>query len=198
MSSPIDTEQSLVPIEAVEQAILVLRGRRVILDADLARLYGVSTARLNQQVRRNPDRFPEDFMFQLTAQETQNLMLQNATSSWGGRRKPPLAFTKHGALMAATVLNTPRAVEVGVYVVRAFIRLREVLTSHAELSHKLSELAAQVNSHDEQIAAVIEAINELLAPPETPQRQIGFRVRERQRRYVRSRNGKGAKSIEQH
>ena len=185
MSSRSSGEEALVPIEAIAQAILILRGQKVILDADLARLYGVTTTRLNEQVRRNSDRFPSDFMFQLTPDELRNLMSQNATSSWGGRRKPPLAFTEHGALMAATVLNTPRAVEVGVYVVRAFIRLRELLASHTELSHKLMELESRLDGHDEQIGALMQAIRQLLAPPESPKRQIGFRVRERRERYAK-------------
>jgi hypothetical protein len=112
------------------------------------------------------------------------LRLQNATSSWGGRRYRPFAFTEHGALMAASVLNTPRAVEISVYVVRAFILLRELAASHTELSHKLVELEDRVDIHDEQIAALIDTIRQLLAPPETPQRQIGFRVRERRRKYA--------------
>ena len=177
-------EQSLVPVEAIASAILVLRGQRVILDADLARLYGVTTARLNQQVRRNLDRFPEDFVFQLREEEFENLMLQNATSSLhGGRRKLPLAFSEHGALMAASVLNSPRAVEVSVYVVRAFIKLREILYSHSDLAHKLDELERRVDRHDEEIGALIEAIRQLLAPPDSPNRKLGFRLKERRGRY---------------
>ncbi|MDO8587349.1 MAG: ORF6N domain-containing protein [Armatimonadota bacterium] len=185
MSSRSSAEEAVVPVEAIAQAILILRGQKVILDADLARLYGVTTTRLNQQVRRNAERFPADFMFQITTEELRNLMLQNATSSWGGRRKLPFAFTEHGALMAATVLSTPRAVEVGVYVVRAFIRLRELLASHAELSHKLIELEDRLDGHDEQIGALMAAIRQLLAAPEKPERQIGFRVRERRKRYAK-------------
>jgi hypothetical protein len=198
MSSQINASQDAVPIETIAQTILVLRGQKVILDADLARLYGVTTTRLNQQVRRNSERFPADFVFQLTEDELENLMLQNATSSWGGRRKPPLAFTEHGALMAASVLNTPRAAEIGVYVVRAFIRLRELLATHAELSHKLLELEIRVDGHDEQITALIEAIRQLLAPEQTSQRQIGFRVKERRRRYAGLRDEKGTHGVDQH
>ena len=181
-----ENEYSLVPIESIAQTILVLRGQRVILDADLARLYGVTTKRLNEQVRRNAERFPSDFMFQLTDEEAHNLRSQNATSSsgYGGRRYRAYAFTEHGALMAATVLNTPTAVNASVYVVRAFIRLRELLAGHVELSQKLVELAEHVDSHDEQIAALIEAIRQLLAPPETPQRRMGYRVREKRRPYI--------------
>ena len=180
------TEQSLVPVEAIASAILVLRGQRVILDADLAKLYGVTTARLNQQVRRNLDRFPEDFVFQLGQDEYDGLMLQFATSKIGrgGRRKLPLAFTEHGALMAASVLNSPRAVEVSVYVVRAFIKLREILYSHADLAHKLDELERRVDRHDDEIGALIEAIRELLAPPDSPSGKLGFRLKERRAKYV--------------
>jgi len=186
-----ETVYSLVPIERIAQYILMLRGQRVILDADLAKLYGVSTKRLNEQVRRNTDRFPADFMFQLSDEEARNLKSHFATSSsgHGGRRKLPLAFTEHGALMAASVLNSPRAVEVSVYVVRAFVRMREMLAAHEELSEKLAELESRVDGHDENISALMEAIRQLLAPPDPPHRKIGFRVRERKRRYVVRRAG---------
>lgn len=181
-----ETEYSLVPTEAITQVIILLRGQKVILDADLARLYGVTTKRLNEQVRRNPDRFPADFVFQLSDEEARNLRSHFATSSsgYGGRRHKPYAFTEHGALMAASVLNSPRAVEVGVYVVRAFVRMRELLAGHAELSHKLAELEGRVDGHDEHIAALIEAIRQLLTPPDPPQRRLGFRARERKRPYI--------------
>lgn len=179
-------EQSLVPLEAIAGLILVLREQKVILDTDLARLYGTSTMRLNEQVKRNRERFPEDFMFQLTNEENQSLISQIAISKIGrgGRRTLPYAFTEHGALMVASVLNTPRAVEASVYVVRAFIRLRELLYTHAELSQKLAELESRVDNHDDDIAMLLEAIRQLLTPPETPQRRIGYRVREPGRRYV--------------
>jgi hypothetical protein len=127
---------ALVEVNDVESRILLIRGRRVILDADLAALYGVPTKRLNEQVRRNWDRFPEDFVFQLSLRELFNLKSQFATSSleWGGRRKLPLAFSEHGAIQAANVLNSPRAVRASVYVVRAFVKLREVLATHAQLA----------------------------------------------------------------
>ena len=118
---------ALTRIENIARAILVLRGHRVLLDAELAALYGVTTRRLNEQVRRNRSRFPADFLFELSAEEFANLKSHFATSSWGGRRKLPLAFTEHGAIMAATVLNSPRAVEMSIYVVRAFVKLRELL-----------------------------------------------------------------------
>lgn len=126
----------LLPLEAITQRIVVLREQKVLIDADLAALYGVQTRRLNEQVRRNKARFPEDFIFELSAGEFANLKSQIATSSWGGRRKLPLAFTEHGAIMAATVLNTPRAGEVSVYVVRAFVKLRELVSSHQRAGQK--------------------------------------------------------------
>jgi hypothetical protein len=129
-----------LPLQAITQRILVIREQKVLLDSDLAILYGVETRRLNEQVRRNRARFPADFIFELSPKEFADLKSQFATSSWGGRRKLPLAFTEHGAIMAATVLNTPRAVEVSVYVVRAFVQLRELAGSHRELAKRLDEL----------------------------------------------------------
>jgi hypothetical protein len=127
-------QEELQPLEAITQHILLLRGQKVLLDADLAALYGVETRRLNEQVRRNLDRFPSDFIFEITNEELSNLKSHFATSSWGGRRKLPLAFTEHGAIMAATVLKSRRAIDVSVYVVRAFIQLRELVASNKELA----------------------------------------------------------------
>jgi len=167
-------------VEPIERSIYVVRGQRVMLDADLARFYGVTTKRLNQQVTRNIDRFPEDFSFQLTSQEYEALRLQIATSKVGrgGRRYLPRVFTEHGALMAANVINSPVAVKASVQVVRAFVRLRQVLAQHVELAHKLAELESHVTEHDEQIRALFAAIRQLMSPPEPPPRKIGFRVRE--------------------
>ena len=153
-----------------------------MLDADLAELYGVSTKRFNEQVRRNSERFPRDFMFQLTVQEVTNLRSQIATSSlpgdhsnWGGRRYLPHVFTEHGAIMAATILNTSLATEVSVFVVRAFVRLREMVAANKELSKKLDELERRVSHHDEAITSIVKAIRELATPPEPkPKRRIGF------------------------
>jgi len=150
-----------------------------MLDADLAALYGVETRRLNEQVRRNADRFPEDFVFQVTPVEFANLKSQFATSSWGGRRKLPLAFTEHGAIMAAMVLNSPRATEVSVYVVRAFVQLRDTLVAHKELAQRLDQLEAKIQrklvTHDQAIAGILDAIRQLMAPPPAPKRRpIGF------------------------
>lgn len=170
-----------ISIDRIAHSIVILRGHKVLLDADLAALYGVSTTRLNQQVRRNLDRFPPDFMFQLTTQEHQALMLQFATSNKpnrGGRRKLPLVFTEHGAIQAANVLNAPRAVEMGIYVVRAFVQLRGLLASNKELARRLDQLEARIEkkltSHDDTIAAMLSAIRELMSPPTTKSRPIGF------------------------
>lgn len=166
--------ESLIPDEQIERSILLLRGHRVILDADLAALYGVTTARLNQQVRRNMDRFPEDFAFLLTKAEFGDLKLHFASSSsgWGGRRKPPFAFTEHGALMAANVLKTPTAVTTSVQVVRAFVRLREMLVTNKELARRLDVLERK---YDAQFKVVFDAIRQLMAPPPAPsKRRIGF------------------------
>ena len=174
-----------MPAERIAHRIVVVRGEKVLLDADLAELYGVSTGRLNEQVRRNLARFPGDFLFRLANHEIRNLKPQFATSSWGGRRKLPFAFTEHGAIMVATILNTPRAVDVSVFVVRAFVRLREVLATHRELAKKLAELErkteALVLKHDvlaartrAQFTEVIEALRALMNPPAPVKRPIGF------------------------
>jgi hypothetical protein len=170
------------PVEQIVSRILLVRGHKVMLDADLAELYGISTGRFNQQVQRNRDRFPGDFMFQLTNQEVERLRSQIAISidetrvaGRGGRRYLPHAFTEHGAIMAATILNTPRATEVSVFVVRAFVRLREMVAANKELAKKLDELERRVSHHDEAITSIVKAIRELAMPPEPkPKRRIGF------------------------
>jgi hypothetical protein len=168
----------LVPVEAVVSKIYVIRGHKVMLDADLANLYGVTTKRLNEQVRRNTERFPADFMFQLTREEFDHLKSQIATSSngsgHGGRRTLPFAFTEHGAIMAATVLNSKQAVETGIFVVRAFVQLREMLAGQRQLAHRLEELEKRLTEHDENFRLVFEAIRQLLADDEKPKKKIGF------------------------
>ena len=167
---------AFVPVEHIAHSIRIFRGHKVLLDAELAALYGISTARLNQQIRRNVERFPGDFMFQLSTAEYAALMLQNATSKTGrgGRRKLPLVFTEHGAIMAATVLNSSRAVEMSVYVVRAFVKLREALTSNEELTQKLDQLERRLQTHDQAIVGILKAIRELMNPPGPKRRGIGF------------------------
>lgn len=164
-------------IGEVAQRILIVRGQRVLLDADLARFYGETTKRLNQQVRRNRERFPEDFMFELTAEEFADLRLQSATSSagHGGRRYAPLAFTEHGAIMASMVLNSERATALSVYVVRAFVELRALLASNKELAAKVNSLERKVSVHERSIGQLADAMSELLAAPAPPpKRPIGF------------------------
>ena len=162
----------------VESRILVLRRHKVLLDTDLAALYGVPVKRLNEQVKRNRERFPSDFMFQLTTQEYQALRSQFSTSKpgRGGRRFLPYAFTEHGAIMAATVLNSQRAIKMSVFVVRAFVRLRETLATNRQLASKLDELERRLETHDTRIQELIEAIRELMIPPESPRRKIGFQL----------------------
>jgi hypothetical protein len=168
-------KDSLVPVERIEKAILLIRGQKVILDHDLADLYEVSTKRLNERVRRNLARFPEDFMFQLTEEEAEALRSQFATSkkSRGGRRYLPYVFTEQGVSMLSSVLNSERAIEVNIAIMRAFVRLREMLASHKDLSRKLDELEKKYDSH---FKIVFEAIRQLMAPPtETEKkRRIGF------------------------
>jgi len=166
---------TLVPIEVIESKILLIRGHKVMLDADLAELYGVTTGRLNEAVKRNIDRFPEDFMYQLTEEEFDILRSQFATSSsnWGGRRYPPYAFTEQGVAMLSSVLKSKQAVQVNILIMRAFVRLREMIASHKELARKLEELEKK---YDTQFRAVFDAIRQLMAPPEKPQRPIGFQA----------------------
>jgi hypothetical protein len=166
-----------VPTERIAGAIRIVRGHKVLLDADLAALYGVATRVLVQAVKRNLDRFPADFMFQITDQEVAALRSQSVISNAGrgGRRYRPYAFSEHGALMAAAVLNTPRAVEMSLYVVRAFVWLRETLRANRALANKLDELEQRVGTHDRDIAGIVRAIRELTAAPEPARkRRIGF------------------------
>jgi hypothetical protein len=160
----------------VDSRILHLRNHKVILDSDLAELYRVSVKRLNEQVKRNRERFPTDFLFRLTAKEFESLRSQNATSTRGGRRYLPYAFTEHGAIMAATILNSKRAIEMSVFVVRAFVRLRETMAANRKIAGKLQELETRLEKHDTAIQDIIDAIKELMAPEEPPRRKIGFQL----------------------
>jgi len=160
----------------IESQIFLVRGQRVLLDADLAALYNVEVRALNQAVKRNANRFPPDFVFQLTVEENRALRSQAVISNGrGGRRYAPNAFTEHGAIMAASVLNSPRAVEMSIFVVRAFLRLRETLANHKALAAKLAELEERLETTDLKIVKIIDAIHELAMPPEKPSRKIGFR-----------------------
>jgi hypothetical protein len=171
-------KQTLILVDQIEPLILEIRGHKVLLDKDLAELYGVSIKRLNEQVRRNRERFPDDFMFQLTPEEDQSLRSQNATLKRGRgqhRKYLPYAFTEHGTIMAATILNSPRAVEVSVFVVRAFVKLRQLALAHKDLAAKLAELERKVVGHDDAIRQLVAAIRQLMAPPvDNPKRRIGF------------------------
>jgi hypothetical protein len=172
----VEEKTTIVPIERVQNRILLIRGQKVILDSDLAGLYGVTTTRLNEQVKRNVERFPSDFTFRLTKEEFDILKSHFATSSsgWGGRRKLPYAFTEHGAIMAASVLNSQRAVQVSIYVVRAFVQLRLAVSTHKELDYKLQQLEHKLQKHDKQIGALITAIRQLLQPPAEARPRIPF------------------------
>ena len=166
------------PVEFAETKIQMIREQKVILDFHLAGLYGVETKILNKAVTRNIDRFPPDFIFRLTNEEWDSLKFQFGTSKSGrgGRRYLPYAFTEHGALMAASVLNSPKAVKASILVVRAFIRLREIVTNNKELAQKLKELELKIETHDEQITDIFNAITKLLEPPKVTKRKIGFEV----------------------
>ena len=165
----------LLPVGQIAQRILWIRERKIILDADLAELYGTQTKRLNEQIKRNRDRFPDDFIFQLTADEKSEVVA-NCDHLERLKYSPrlPYAFTEHGALMVAAVLNTPRAVDVSVYVVRAFVKLREILAFNKDLAAKLTELEQRVSIHDATIGELIDAIRQLMAPEPGKKRSIGF------------------------
>lgn len=178
-------KEAIVPLENIQSRILLIRGEKVMIDADLAKLYGVTTRRLNEQVKRNKDRFPVDFMFQLTADEKEQVVancdhLQNLKYS----PNLPYAFTEHGAIMLASVLNSQRAIEASLFVVRAFVRLRDLLATHKELGQKLNEHEQRISRHDADIQAIVKAIRQLMTPPEKPKRRIGFRVGERKVSYT--------------
>ncbi len=163
----------MLPVEIIEKKILLIRGEKVMLDADLAELYGVETKMLIRAVKRNLERFPEDFMIQLGAGEFENLRFQFGTSSrWGGRRYLPYAFTEQGVAMLSSVLNSERAVKVNIEIMRAFVKLRQMLASNVELSRRLNSLE---NKYDSQFKAVFDAIRQLMAPSEPKKKKIGFK-----------------------
>ncbi|HEY4478487.1 MAG TPA: ORF6N domain-containing protein [Candidatus Paceibacterota bacterium] len=173
------SETSLIlPIttEFVERRIYLIRGVKVLLDSDLAELYQVDTKRLNEQVKRNNDRFPVDFMFQLTKSETNNLKSQFATSSWGGKRKPPYAFTELGVAMLSSVLNSERAVQMNIYIMRAFVKLRKILIENAEIAKKIGELEKGQKKHTEHIIAISSTLKRLMDEGVNRKDAIGFIV----------------------
>jgi hypothetical protein len=166
--------------DEIQEMVRVLRGQRVMLDFDLARLYGVATARLNEQVARNRDRFPSDFAYQLTQQEVAGLMSQSVISKpgRGGRRKLPWAFTEHGVAMLSSVLRSPTAVRVNIEIMRTFVRLRRLMATPGELVEQLTRLAETVRLHDDQINAIAHVLNKMMERPEEPKRRIGFHAQD--------------------
>jgi hypothetical protein len=174
--------KELIVIRQVAKVTRVIRGEKVLLDFDLAPLYGVTTG--NKAMRRNRERFPSDFMFQLTAAEAESLIFQfGRAKGRGGRRQCPYAFTEQGVAMLSSVLNSRRAVKVNIAIMRAFVKLRQTLEANRELAQKFADLEGRVGKHDKEINAIIEAIRQLMAPPEKPKREIGFHVREQAPRY---------------
>jgi len=171
--------KAIIPMEVIEKKILFIQGEKVILDKDLAALYGVTTSNLNKAVNRNIERFPKDFMVQLTAEELQNLKFHFGTSSWGGTRKPPRAFTEQGVAMLSSVLRSKQAIEVNIMIVRTFVKLRKMIATHKDLARKLAELEKK---YDSQFKVVFDALRSLISEPEPKEKKIGF-IRERQARY---------------
>jgi phage regulator Rha-like protein len=164
----------LIPVENIREKIFMIRGFKVMLDRDLAKLYGVETAQLKRAVRRNIDRFPEDFMFILKNQEVRNLRCQIGTSNRGGLRYLPMAFTEQGVAMLSSVLNSKRAIDVNIAIMRAFVKMREILATNKEFSAKLEKMEEQLAEHDDQFRVVFEAIKQLLKEDDKPKRKIGF------------------------
>jgi hypothetical protein len=168
----------LIPVERIQQSILFIRDQKVLLDRDLAALYGVTTSNLNKAVNRNLERFPDDFMFRLKTDELEALTFQTGISKRkgrGGRRTLPYAFTEQGVAMLSSVLNSDRAIEVNIAIMRAFVKLREVLSTHKDLARKLEEIERQLGEHNEQFRVVFDAIRQLMAaPPDPPKRRIGY------------------------
>lgn len=181
------TNSATALIERIQNCIYLIRGQKVMLSFDLAELYGVPVKVLTQAVKRNADRFPDDFMFQLTRQEVANLKSQIVTLEMHSPRATPYAFTEQGVAMLSSVLRSPRAVKVNIEIMRAFVRLRQLLATHADLAKKLDELERK---YDSQFRVVFEAIRQLMTPPESPRKQIGFQVRERSSTYRAKRNGR--------
>jgi phage regulator Rha-like protein len=172
-----------ISVALIANKVLEVRGKKVMLDSDLAKLYGVETKQLLQQVKRNIKRFPDDFMYHLTSQEVislrcqfgiSNLRSQSVTSSWGGRRYLPYVFTQEGVAMLSSVLNSDRAIQVNILIMRAFVKLKEIFVDHTQLAYKLNELERRVEKHDKAIKEILDAIRQLITPPEKPKRRIGF------------------------
>ena len=178
---------TVVPVESIVSKIVFLRGEKVLLDRDLAELYGVETGALNRAVKRNAERFPKDFMFQITDEEAELLRCQTGISKpgRGGRRYLPYAFSEQGVAMLSSVLNSKRAIDVNIAIMQAFVQLRKTMESHDSLARKLTELEHNLENHDEQIQAIFEAIRQLIAPPDKKGKKIGFTVKEKQKAYAK-------------
>jgi phage regulator Rha-like protein len=185
--------KAIIPIEVIEHKIFLIRGQKVMLDSDLAELYGVTTGALNRAVKRNEDRFPEDFMLSLSADELESLRCQFGTLKKGRgehRKYRPNVFTEQGVAMLSGVLSSKRAVQVNVAIMRTFVKLREVLSTHKELAHKLTQLEKKIEKHDEEIGAIFDAIRLLMAEPEPKEKKIGFIVKERSAKYRSTRSAR--------
>ena len=175
MPNPKQINPSVIAEEFVMQKIYLIRGQKVMIDSDLSELYQVETKRLNEQVSRNIERFPDDFMFQLTQDEFENLKSQIATSSWGGRRKLPYAFTEQGVAMLSGVLNSPTAIRVNVQIIRVFTKMRELLMTNKDILLQLEKMEKKLTKHDEDIILIFQYLKKLLNPPQPPRERIGFR-----------------------
>ena len=174
------TKAMIIPDELVINKVYLIRGQKVMLDEDLAELYQVETKRLNEQVRRNIERFPDDFMFKLTHNEFENLKSQFATSSWGGRRKLPLAFTEQGVSMLSGVLNSEIAIRVHIQIIRVFAKMKELLLTHKDILLQLEKIEKKLTGHDEDIQLIFKYLKQLLNPPQPPRNKIGFRTKNEQ------------------
>ena len=172
------TKQVTIPDEVLINKIYLIRGQKVMIDRDLAELYGVTTGNLNKAVKRNIKRFPSDFMFQLTQKEFENLIFQNGTPSWGGTRKMPNVFTEQGVAMLSSILNSDVAIEVNIRIIRIFTKLRETLLTHKDILLKLEQLEKQVTGHDNDIKLIFSALKQLIQQPNPPRKRIGFKVKD--------------------
>jgi len=167
--------KSMIPQETIEQKIFLIRRHKIMLDRDLARLYGVETKYLNRQVRRNIERFPEEFMFKLTREEKDELVtICHRLKTMKHSSTSPYAFTEHGVAMLASVLKSEKAVKISIVIIKAFVRLRQILSTHKELAHKLNQLERKIEKHDVEIKAIFDAIRELMIPPKKPRKRTGF------------------------
>jgi len=173
------SEKLIIPDEIISSKIYLIREKKIMLDSDLAELYQVETKRLNEQVKRNIDRFPDDFMFQLTKKEFEHLKSQNATSSWGGRRKLPYAFTEHGVLMLSSVLNSKRAIAVNIHIMRVYNKIREMLLTHKDLLLGMEAIKKKVSGQDEKIQTIFDYLKQFIKEKKEPRKEIGFKQKDK-------------------